>query len=94
MNIAFNKPAYQSSTYTTYTSYSKVVHEASYATNGLLYGGENEEFSHTNDHNAWWMVDLEGIYSISEIYLYNRYSSYHSKSVTCQSQPFSNEKLI
>jgi FkbM family methyltransferase len=64
-NLCLNKPAQQSSL----SPWSK-LHDARGAVNGVktgLYG------FHTNfEKDPWWQVDLESIYSLQEIRLYNR----------------------
>ena len=65
MNVALNKPASQSSTYS-------ASYPASKAVNGITDG--SSDFSHTNASNRvkWWKVDLQAKYTIGRIKLYNR----------------------
>ena len=66
-NIAFGKDAYQSSTYQNCP--------AERAVDGILYGDSVEQYAHTNGGNTasqWWMVDLDGLHNITEIYLHGR----------------------
>ena len=66
-NLAFLKPAYQSTTYNDWS--------ASRATDGVLRGANADIlYAHTDvDDNApWWMVDLGSVHPVSEILLYGR----------------------
>ena len=66
-NLAFGKPAYQSSTYRNCP--------AERAVDGILYGDSVQQYAHTNEGEAasqWWMVDLGDLYSITDIYLHGR----------------------
>ena len=62
VNIAVNKPATQSSTWTTPT--------ISYPADKAVDGDQNS-FSYTadNQHPSWWKVDLQDVYSIERIRL-------------------------
>ena len=64
-NLALNKPATQS------TSYSD-DYLADKAVNGIT--GDTSDCSHTasGDKSKWWKVDLQSKYSIGKILLYNR----------------------
>jgi hypothetical protein len=64
-NLALNKPAQQSS-----LSYYSKPEDAQGAVNGIKTGSFG---FHTNKEiNPWWQVDLEDIYNLSEIRIYNR----------------------
>lgn len=65
-NLAYLKPAIQSSTYKT--------SDASRAVDGVVDGKySNGSTAHTeDDNNPWWMVDLGKIYTIRQINVYNR----------------------
>lgn len=79
INIARDKLAYQKST----IEDNGQARPASVAVNGILYGNSKEEYTHTSGGEPgkqWWMVDLEGVYDIKEIYLFNRYDSTNSKT--------------
>jgi uncharacterized protein (TIGR02145 family) len=65
-NIALNKPVTQSS-----TQYESVPERAVDGNTSGIW--DNGSVTHTyNDENAWWEVDLGGIYNISTIELWNR----------------------
>jgi len=71
-NIALNKTASQSS-----TAYGENVGGAAKAVDGNTYsvwtGNSSNSVTHTNQQsNPWWKVDLEGLYDISKINIYNR----------------------
>ena len=65
-NIAIGKTASQSSTYGTYN--------ASFAIDGNTSGYiANGSITHTNnDYQAWWQVDLNAVYNITSINIWNR----------------------
>ncbi|MCG8311252.1 MAG: Ig-like domain-containing protein [Cytophagales bacterium] len=65
-NVALNKPASQSS-----TDLDRVASRAvDGSTNGVFNYGS---VTHTaNETNPWWEVDLEGVYNITDIKVYNR----------------------
>lgn len=76
INIAYKKPAYQSSDYVDDSGH--VPYPAALAVNGLLYGDVNHEFTHTKDGasgRSWWVVDLQQEFDVKELYLFNRYNS-------------------
>ncbi|MCL2925247.1 MAG: discoidin domain-containing protein [Trichodesmium sp. MAG_R04] len=64
-NIALNKPAQQSS----YSKWSQ-PNESSRAVNGVKNGSYS--FSTNIEVNPWWQVDLEDIYVITQVRVYNR----------------------
>ncbi|XP_067943024.1 fucolectin-4-like, partial [Watersipora subatra] len=65
-NLALNKQARQSSTFTDYKSY-----PAYSAVDGSF---DSADFSHTEETGIrWWTVDLGKRYSIGQIKLYNRW---------------------
>ncbi|XP_065935782.1 fucolectin-like [Magallana gigas] len=69
-NLALNKPAKQSSTFTSGVTYSA----------NLAVDGNNgtdfvvDKCSHTakGDYNPWWRVDLQGVYFIKSVRIFNR----------------------
>lgn len=67
-NIALNKPAQQSSI----SRYSQ-PNDSQGAVNGIKNGGFG--FCTDKEVNPWWQVDLEQVYSITEIQVYNRINS-------------------
>lgn len=69
LNVALNKPTKQSSTYrNSYHPISARVVDGN--TNGHFW---RRSVSHTNyDSNPWWSVDLQGVFTINEIIVYNR----------------------
>lgn len=74
-NIAFEKPAYQISTYKDEFQEKKYIWSASRAVDGILYDKDDRAYAHTNGSAStkeWWMVDLEDVYPITEIYLHGR----------------------
>jgi hypothetical protein len=64
-NIALNKSAQQSS----YSRWSK-PNESSRAVNGVKNGGYS--FCTDSEKQPWWQVDLEDIYAITQVRVYNR----------------------
>ncbi|XP_052691240.1 fucolectin-5-like, partial [Crassostrea angulata] len=67
LELAFGKPAEQSSTY--------LLHGPEYAVDGN--NGTNlilDNCAHTGDGdtNRWWMVDLQAVYSIKSVRILNR----------------------
>lgn len=73
MNVAYQKPASQSSTID--------IYNASFANDGkcvgksrsLFYlGFSYDTFSHTNSEISWWEVDLQETYNVSFINVFNR----------------------
>jgi hypothetical protein len=67
-NVALNKPAQQSST----CKYSK-PNDAQGAVSGVKSGRYNFHTDH--EVNPWWQVDLEQIYKLTEVRIYNRLDS-------------------
>jgi hypothetical protein len=65
VNIAHGKGAAQSSTF---VSSSGKAFDASNAIDGV-----STTFSHTNDTNSWWEVDLGGLYSVGSVNIKNRW---------------------
>ena len=74
VNIALGKTASQSSDYLN----SVATFGASRALDGSL-----TTFSHTNDNNAWWEVDLAGFASLESISIANRWCSSPSDPNGC-----------
>ncbi|KAL3778345.1 hypothetical protein HJC23_013805 [Cyclotella cryptica] len=70
INIAPGKTAIQSSSYSGF-----------YAS--LAIDGNLNTFSHTNDDNSWWILDLEGMVSIDSISIANRFCGSPSDSNGC-----------
>jgi FkbM family methyltransferase len=67
-NLALNKPAQQSS-----LSKWSQPSDAQGAVNGIKTGGFN--FHTDKDINPWWQVDLQDVYRLSEVRVYNRVDS-------------------
>jgi hypothetical protein len=65
VNIAHGKDAAQSSTF---VSRSGKAFDAYNAIDGV-----STTFSHTNDANSWWEVDLGGLYSVGSVNIKNRW---------------------
>eukprot|EP00105_Crassostrea_gigas_P026837 XP_011447923.1 PREDICTED: fucolectin [Crassostrea gigas] len=72
-NLALNKPATQSSTYT------RPEAGLNYSANFAVDGNNGTDFvadkcSHTagGDTNPWWLVDLQAIYTIKSVRIFNR----------------------
>lgn len=68
-NIAIGKPATQSSV-SPYSRNPQVRLDAAGAVNGLVTGSFG--FHTGRDSPPWWMVDLEAVYRIAEIWVFNR----------------------
>jgi FkbM family methyltransferase len=76
-NLALNKPAQQSS----HSPWSK-PNDAQGAVNGIKTGGFN--FHTDKDVNPWWQVDLQDVYRLSEVRVYNRVDSGNDRVSTLQ----------
>jgi molybdopterin/thiamine biosynthesis adenylyltransferase len=73
VNVALNKAATQSSTYSSRTFASNAV------------DGNDSSFSHTSvsDTDAWWMVDLQEDFTIDSLKIMNRYCQSASDPSNC-----------
>jgi hypothetical protein len=71
-NIALNKPAQQSS----FSVWSTGPNDAEGAVNGVKNGSYHfhTDFQPNDKHPeyAWWQVDLQGVYTLSEVRIFNR----------------------
>lgn len=72
-NLAFMKPARQSSTHAEIRDF-RARPQAEIALDGVREGnGSMEQTSMTNENEeAWWEVDLQGMFEVGEIEIYNR----------------------
>jgi hypothetical protein len=72
LNVALNKKATQSSI----SEYS-TANDANGAINGVKTGkfGFHTDF----EFSPWWMVDLDGVFEVSEVHLYNRLDAAHER---------------
>jgi hypothetical protein len=85
-NVALNKPAQQSSI----CKYSK-PNDSQGAVSGIRSGRYN--FHTDREVNPWWQVDLEQIYIVSEIIIYNRLDSCRERASSLKLFISSNEKI-
>ena len=70
VNVALGKPATQSSIYP-HSCYPTAAKAVDGNTNGIFY--PNCSVTHTNsDPQAWWQVDLQAVYPLDTITLWNR----------------------
>lgn len=68
-NVALMKHAYQRTTYDGDTK----DWSAKNAVDGIIYDGSDVIFTHTkNEGLQWWIVDLESVFTIAEVYVYTR----------------------
>lgn len=98
VNLAYNRPATQSSTYAT----APISSAAGKAVDGNTEGDYNRgSVTHTNSETqAWWMVDLGSTYSLDEIWVYgrtdccaDRLSNYHVRVLDAnQSEVWSSQQ--
>lgn len=66
-DLALRKPAHQSSNFRHFTADNAV--DGNYGTDI-----QKDTCTHTesNDHSPWWMVDLQTVYSVTSVRIFNR----------------------
>ncbi|KAL3781625.1 hypothetical protein HJC23_002002 [Cyclotella cryptica] len=81
VNVALGKSATQSSMLISNSTTASQGFIARFATDAV--DGDMTTFSHTNDANPWWMVDLEGMFLIESISILNRWCVDSSDPTGC-----------